>query len=278
MDALNPTVSYFNPNVGPQSTGNRADPDLILILTWMDARDAHIARYIAMHREMYPSARVLLIKSSTLHYFYRPSRIRSLKPALPVLREFIAECGSAGSDSNAAERPRMLVHVFSNGGVSTAVTLWNLLDAEVDAQSIPPYITIMDSCPGYGRWSSSYHALSLGYPTWLSPLVHLIIGVFWLMYVPTGIGLPQDNNAAALNKALWTSKEKGRTYIYGAADKAVAWQDVEAHGNEAEARGICVRREMFEHSGHVAHMRGDKERYRKIVAGTWEQADRSQSG
>ena len=66
--------------------------------------------------------------------------------------------------------------------------------------------------------------------------------------------------------------ELKRGYIYSEADQMVDWRVVEEHARDAEAKGFVVRREKFEESGHVAHMRvGGGVRYWGIVEGMWEE-------
>lgn len=52
-----------------------------------------------------------------------------------------------------------------------------------------------------------------------------------------------------------------RCYIYSDGDELVDWRHVEAHAEEAGRMGLVVRREKFEGSSHVAHMRADPDRY-----------------
>lgn len=268
MHSISPNIAYFDSSM-TLSTSNQTEPGLIIVFGWMNARDAHLAKYVSQYLKTYPKARILLIRCSVEQFFVTPLRVRALRPALPVLQNFMAE-SEASIDTNT---PRMLLHVFSNGGVSTSVMLWNMLKAEAAAERIPLHVTVMDSCPGYGRWDTSYHAMSLLFPFWLSPLAHLVVGVFWLIFVPTGVGLPQDNNANAFNETIRMQRELRRTYTYGTGDKAVAWQDVEAHAKEAGARGLNVRMEAFEGAAHVSHARVDPERYWRIVNETWGDRD-----
>ena len=67
----------------------------------------------------------------------------------------------------------------------------------------------------------------------------------------------------------------GRTYIFSSSDPLVSYRDVEAHADDAERCGFQnVRRERFEGTGHVAHVRGEGsgdggERYWGIVRESW---------
>ncbi|CAM1509349.1 Fc.00g030880.m01.CDS01 [Cosmosporella sp. VM-42] len=273
MARLNPNTLYFDPSI-PHSPN---DPRLILLLTWMDARDIHIAKYIAQYRLLFPTSRFLVIRS-TLGLFMRPAlRKKALRPAVEVLKECLGEVegngegiADRGSDEIGAEgkeNVNLLIHIFSNGGVSTSITLWDLLT------HVPHHALIMDSCPGYFHWGRNHHAMTVGMPFWTSPLAHLLILTAWLFYIPWGHPAPQDSSAAGLNTAERMRSEVRRTYIYGTGDEAVDWRDVERHA--AEAREVLgeedgkVRLERFEEGRHVAHVRVDAERYWRVVKETW---------
>ena len=80
-----------------------------------------------------------------------------------------------------------------------------------------------------------------------------------------------DENANLLNDVERCRQEKRRLYCYGTADDMVSWRDVEYHANQAESRGLCVRREKFEDDRHVTQIRVDADRYWGAVKETWEQ-------
>ena len=57
MEALSRDTLYYRPQP-QQSTDSLSSPPprLILVLSWMDARDVYIAKYINQHRALYPTA------------------------------------------------------------------------------------------------------------------------------------------------------------------------------------------------------------------------------
>lgn len=63
--------------------------------------------------------------------------------------------------------------------------------------------------------------------------------------------------------------EGRRLYVYSKEDDMVDWNAVEDHGREAEERGFGVQLEMFEGSGHAAHMLKDGTRYWASVEKLW---------
>jgi hypothetical protein len=52
----------------------------------------------------------------------------------------------------------------------------------------------------------------------------------------------------------------------------IRWQDVESHAKDAEEWCAHVRKERFEDTGHVAHMRKDPERYWGVIKEVWSAA------
>ncbi|KAF4977894.1 hypothetical protein FZEAL_5642 [Fusarium zealandicum] len=261
LDVLNPAVSYLSPDkTSPKKTVSR-DPQLIIMLAWMDAQDAHIAKYIAQHRMLFPASPLLLIRSTLKQYVQPSLRRRLFTPVLPILQALAEDAG---------DEPSFLLHVFSNGGVSSAVTLWEIWTAALGDAPIPRHALVMDSCPGYFHWKRNHHVLARPLPFWASPLVWVVLAVAWAIYIPWGRVEPQEANASRLNAAERISGETRRAYLYGDADQSVGWEDVEAHGRQAMERGGLVRMERFEGGAHVAHIRVDGERYWRVVKETWE--------
>lgn len=262
MTQLSQNTFFFDPHL-PHSP---KDPRLILVLPWMGAQDPHIAKYIAQHQALFPTSRILVVKfTMQLMFSGQGTREKILGPAVKVMRKFAREVEDEGGGG-----ARLLVHIFSNGGVTTSVHLWHLLN-----YNVPRHISIFDSCPGYHTWKRTHHALALPLPRIFSPLVHIVLAIIWLLRAPGGHLPPQDINAAKLNSKARLSGEVRRTYLYGTGDEAVDWRDVERHAAEArtvlgDEGGRRVRLERFEGGRHVAHVRVDGERYWRVVGESWE--------
>lgn len=264
MDVLSPAVSYFRPKEAASTTPkdpSSKDPPLIIMLSWSEARDVHIAKYIAQYRALYPTSPILLFRASTKLYIRPGLRRRLFEPALPVLQSFTAAKG---------DEPNFLLHVFSNGGISSAVTLWELWQTALGSEPIPRHAVVMDSCPGYFHWKRNHHVISIDLPSFLSPVVWVILGFAWVYYILWLNKEPQEANASALNTPERISRETMRTYVYGDADLSVGWEDVESHAQEAKKKGAIVRTEKFEGGAHVAHVRIDADRYWRAVQETWQ--------
>lgn len=257
MQRLSAAVSYYE----PQSLPMNGDPHLILMLTWMAARELHIAKYVEQQRLLFPSSRILVARCPIDHFLYPPSLKPQLAPVIPFLQKYMV-----GEDFG---KEKILVHVFSNGGINTMVRLKEMLEAETTV-SFPRHVMILDSCPGYFNWSRTHLALAQSLPWWTSPLIHLFLGIQWLTFAPLGYDPLPDANAKAVNDTALLELEPRRTYLFGTGDEMVHWRDVEHHADEAAKKSsTLVRRESFEGGRHCAHVRVDFDRYWKTVKETW---------
>lgn len=249
-------------------------PKLVLIASWMDARDLHITKYIARYQTLYPSARILLVKSVLKHFIFESQAVKAVQPAVAYLKSLVA----SGYLSVDPTQPEILLHVFSNGGMGTTRHLFEAYQ-RVLAQPFPLHAAVYDSAPGYWSYWGVYNASMTGirrgqwYLRWLAgPALHILS--LYFMFVVVVLRRPYHllingkfhNNRTSLRQA-------SRAYIYGKKDTMVAWRHVEQHAQEAADRGYAVRCEAFKDSPHVAHMRSDENRYWKIVTETWEQAN-----
>ncbi|KAF5001425.1 hypothetical protein FGRMN_1021 [Fusarium graminum] len=253
MDVLSPAVSYFRPNESASIALNGADskdPPLIIVMSWSEARDVHIAKYISQYRALYPTSAILLFRASSKLYIRPGLRRRLFEPALPILQSL---------ERTKKEGPEFLLHVFSNGGISSAVTLWELWGPVLGNEPVPRHAVVMDSCPGYFHWKRSHHVISVDLPSFMSPLVWVLLGFGWVYYVLWLNEEPQEANASVINTSERIDRETMRTYIYGDADLSVGWEDVESHAQEAKKKGAVVRTEKFAGGAHVAHIRVDAE-------------------
>ncbi|KAI0006430.1 hypothetical protein F4779DRAFT_596501 [Xylariaceae sp. FL0662B] len=282
MTKLSPFVYIYEPDKETlsqqqpqpqQPAAPPATPKLILIASWMDAQDSHIAKYLAQYQSIYPHSTILLVKFAKSGIFLASSS-RPVQPAISYLRSGL----SSGFLSASPARPEILVHVFSNGG---SITMQNLYRAfrEQTGRAFPLHAAVYDSCPGLYSFGSAYNAMILGFPGAFArlvaaPLICALILGLWVCHYPLKFLFGEDvflRNARVLNDRDLV-EQRNRSYIYGRADVMVDWRDVEKHATAASAAGIVVRRELFDRSPHVSHMRTDGERYWRIVTETWEKS------
>ncbi|KAI0007838.1 hypothetical protein F4779DRAFT_628893 [Xylariaceae sp. FL0662B] len=253
MEKLSSAIYFYRP---PTATTlfPTIDPQLVLILGWMDARDIHLSRYINQYKMMYPSSAVLLGLRDTAP---------TVGPILATLKDF--ESSEAHRDSM---RPGLLIHSLSGGGPCSLYHLYNHFAQRREAQQNEQgHITIFDSSPG--AWSYQFNRRAM-----MLPAAHLVATIFWVLIRIFGLPDNQKTYAAAHNDPR-KDDELSRTYIYGSADKICPPRAVESDVAEATKKGFDVRLERFDGSGHVAHIRVDPDRYWRIVKEAWDIASRS---
>ncbi|KAJ4294348.1 hypothetical protein N0V90_008038 [Kalmusia sp. IMI 367209] len=269
MEKLGPLVFFYRP-LEASSTGAAHHPRLVIIASWTDARDAHIAKYIAKYQALYPAAQILLLRS-TMDSIVHPSKIGpAMRVATPVVRAAFQTPVSSSS-------PPLLIHIFSNGGSSSIANLYEQFAATAgpnDDKRLPPHVTIFDSCPGLFRIPRAVAFVSVGLPFFqqliAAPFLYAI-AVLWIASMSLGL-LPDSlgNWSKSHNEDVGNTAEVRRVYIYSPTDALTDYKDVETHAAEAKAKGFSVALEKYEGSAHVAHLRKDETRYWDIVKRTME--------
>lgn len=264
MEKLGPLVSIYRPSEAVSPSADR-QPRLIIISSWTDAKDVHIAKYIAKYQSLFPSAQILLLRS-TMGCIFRPSQIGpAMKVAASVIRAAFQTPVSPSS-------PPLLIHAFSNGGSSSIANLYEQFAVTADTTDdkvLPPHVTIFDSCPGLFRIPCAVAFVSVGLPF----LQKIIAGpflyafaVFWTTSMAMGM-LPNSLSEwyKSHNEHMANNSEVRRVYIYSDIDSLTDYNDVEAHAAEAKTKGFSVALEQYEGSAHVSHLRQDEKRYWDIV-------------
>ncbi|KAF4971460.1 hypothetical protein FSARC_1688 [Fusarium sarcochroum] len=276
MEKLTSEVYVYRPaasNTAASYLGASAPPKLIIIASWTNAFDSHIAKYVDKYRELYPTSQILLIKSVNKTLFDPATLAEAVKPVVPIIRATFPEAPSSSSD------PEILIHLFSNGGSANISALYDEYAASArggEDPYLPPHVMVFDSAPGAQRVFNSAAFFLVGFPKFqrllMTPFVYLLV-LGW--HVLKLIGITKDwllywgktHNEAKGKK----ERELRRTYIYSETDALVGYEDVEARGAEAVELGFNVRMEKFNKgSQHVAHARNDGERYWGAVKSTWE--------
>ncbi|KAI1178211.1 hypothetical protein F4777DRAFT_576267 [Nemania sp. FL0916] len=274
MTKLSPYLFTYEPSETRAAPSTALDPKLVIVAAWMDAREVHIAKYIAHYQSVYPDAAILLIKFVMKEAMLAPVANSVVQPAAWYVRSLV----NAGTLSTAPAHPEILAHVFSNGGATSMQNIY-VSYRRIFGQPFPMHCAVFDSCPGLHSFSASYNALMAGFSQILTrllvaPFIMLIILTTWVWHGPLGFLGGEDfltKNARTLNDR-GLVKQSTRTYIFGKADSMVQWRHIEKHAKDAVLKGFDVRTEVFENSPHVAHMRTDSQRYWLIVEESWRKA------
>ncbi|KAJ7169302.1 hypothetical protein C8R43DRAFT_1231861 [Mycena crocata] len=257
--------------------GGPDDPQLILIFGWMDATVPQLMRHSAKHSAAYPAANHLLIQSqmASIVTGSREANIKRQTPILGMLRRlgFFDE-----------SPPRILLHVFSSGGV--AQLLWLALAFEGSPRNPihtrPATCLILDSTPGGFRVSDLQRVLTVSLTgfqklagTAMATLLAITLkGVALISGRPTAHDFIRDglNNPSILP---WMDRTTPRLYLYSDVDQLSLATDVNTHIVEGKAEGLNIREELFLDSPHLLHSKMYPERYWGAIHSRWRDAVRS---
>lgn len=301
MEKLDPLVSLYRPS-SPEPRSSKSvrspidhvhQPRLVVIASWTDARDVHIAKYVAKYQALYPAAQILLLES-TMNCIINPSQIGpSMKHAAAVLRVAFPPqqqqtpppptTTSSSTSSFSSSLPQLLIHIFSNGGSSSIANLYEQYAATAagpdDDKRLPPHVTVFDSSPGTYSIPRTVAfvgvSLSSSLQRLLAAPILYALAALWSASIALGLsrdvlrdwGSTHNNNNGGRSGSGdgGNAAEVRRVYIYSPGDALIDYRDVEAHAAEAESRGFSVALERYEGSAHVAHVRKDEGRYWEIV-------------
>ncbi|KAL9042006.1 MAG: hypothetical protein Q9180_000902 [Flavoplaca navasiana] len=154
-DSAPPQESVFGKGSASESSSHA--PKIIILCSWMSAHPTHILKYVQGYRNLYPSSRIVVIRSAPQDLFYRRASTQQ-QHLVPVISAILS-CYSTSSDT-----PSILLHIFSNGG-SHQVRNLLLAYRKVTSGPFPPHVTVFDSCPGRATFRRSVLALSSALPS-----------------------------------------------------------------------------------------------------------------
>ncbi|KAJ3486326.1 hypothetical protein NLG97_g6639 [Lecanicillium saksenae] len=281
MQRLSPTVTFYEPTastIASSSSKSRADPELVLLSTWMGARESHIAKYVQEYRVLFPESRILVAQCPFTHVVMPFLAWTQIRPAVHILKDVVdSESREVAKDDSSsiltgkATTPRVLIHAFSNGGVSTTMFLYAALKRSFAGKfALPQNIFIFDSCPGTFKWRNTARAIMQVLPRWSSPMVHAVLFSVWLFYRVVPVLQPRQNvNSRAIRNPRLQEYEIRRTYVYGTDDQMIPPSDIEREAGLAAEAGFNVRLECFEDATHVAIPKFHRDRYWRVVKESW---------
>jgi hypothetical protein len=241
---------------------------LIVMFSWNAAAAKHIAKYTVAYQKMFPSSRILLVRSFTRDMFRRTAAYPPLlQPAIDLVHEHVKSGGE------------ILVHSFSNGGANQINEFAKAWKAQYGTM-VPMRIHVFDSSPTKGTWMKSHAAISASLPKSLfwrlfgGLMVHLLLVCTFVVWT----AMRKENKAIIicreLNDETIFDKKVPRVYLYSRADQMVGPEEVEDHSGIAAAKGWDVTRVVFEKSPHCGHVREDEAKYWAAVMEAWKAGPR----
>jgi hypothetical protein len=233
-----------------------------LFLSWGDANARHIEKYTNLYSEIYPEAKIIVVKTVIADFFWRPEQTQT-KMVEPVVKML----GEEADDT-------LLVHVMSNAGSKRWCTI-NKSYFESTGRSLSNAVTILDSAPGRSQFKQTWAALARSLPKAYVPRLALgaVLGfVLCIMQASKRIFPAIDvweTSRVLMNEPAGTVKGARRCYIYSEEDDVIGWEDVEEHAREAQRNGWDVEFVKFRGSTHVGHFQKDPEKYRETIEKAW---------
>lgn len=158
FERLSPCVVQSSP-VPVQSFDGEHEPELVFFCSWMGANPRHIPKYATYYGKTYSNAVMLSVTTSVIDLAVRSNSAHSnrIRPAIERIKRTLCE-------ANATKRkPRILLHILSNGGSYTACRIADTFRKEV-GNPLPIIGTILDSCPGRGNFKQGIAAFSINLP------------------------------------------------------------------------------------------------------------------
>jgi hypothetical protein len=275
FERLSPCVIQSSPALVLPFDGED-EPELIVFCSWMGANPRHIRKYATYYGETYPNAVILIVTTSVVDFAVRSHSAHSnrIRPAVERIKRTLCE-------ANAIKRkPRILLHILSNGGSYSACRIADIFRKEVGSP-LPVTGMILDSCPGRGDFKQSIAAISINLPKAfflryiLLIAAYILLAYLWVLDRVLQHENKQDRSWHAMNDDRLFDLGACRLYVYSKADAIIHWRDIEEHAALAKKIGWTVITMRYEDSAHVCLLRDKPELYWAAAQGIWELGFRS---
>lgn len=297
FETLSEGISLYTPKYTTAATTPPTDPTLLVLCSWAFAQPRHIAKYITPYLSIYPATSILLIQNVIRNLIYIPDawQYSFFEPAATMIQAHVSS----------RDHPRVLLHIFSNGGAHAAVQLSEACRETCGGMRLPVDAIILDSTPGIPRARSTVNAMVHGVPSGNPILRGTAAALSWLMVSTTGLCEMLRIMEPAARKlyrllvdpydvfmfkgaprAETDRKPVPRAYMYSKTDATILEEDVVAHAklamDQLERLGLgadkireLIKMEEFVGTAHVNHVKGDADRYWAVVKETWERSQRT---
>lgn len=248
---------YMPPAGTPPALAN--SPTTIIFSAWMNALPKHIDYYVRTYKRLYPSARIIFIRISTIQFLFtsETTRRKQIKAVVDALLAF--------ENENGKEKERLIVHSISNGGAKRSYGVAGLY-LERTGRTLPMKVFLTDCAPGIPKFRRDMHALTVPLQKmnifYKAPIYALLLVSVSLVYVCVN-WLPYSvwgelvwRPTFLFNDKRFLGDDVLRGYVYSKEDLSIDWKDVEAHARKAEEVGYMVEKKLVEGAGHAQLWKG----------------------
>jgi hypothetical protein len=228
-----------------------APPHYIVLCLWPHATSSQISSYVEGYEDLYPSSKVLLLRSSW----------RAGSPDLDAITTTLT--GSLG-EKHTASHP-VLLHLFGHTGALNACSLLRAFRARttsvLDVRAI-----VSDTEPSVS-FSDLYATLLSSPAQFLFQLLALL-----LSFLTAAVSLFTYDDATRRIRADLTNpgilpSTVRKCFVFPAQEMMFSWCDTPGKNGIAERREWSVKRTSVDARGRWS---GEKERYWLGVEGVWE--------
>ena len=258
LSKLSPTVYFLQPSTSPSTPS----PSTILLFAWMGAPLRHMTKFVDYYATQFPDTPIVLVLSPTNKFMAaEKDRQRDMQPAVTAFKSL-----------NIASE-NVLVHTFSNGGVSALRTFLSFFP---DEQEFTPRLLVVDSAPGMSTLSTAVMAFTAEVKNPVMKfLLSIILGTIYFALTAKNWVLGREPMLYELRRWLGNEhvigKETKRVVLYSDNDQLVQKESVEWHVSELKRKGIPVSSINFGETGHVGHMRAYPELYWGEILRVWKE-------
>lgn len=245
---------------------------LIILCTWMGAADKHIEKYIKVHRQQAPTAKILLLRSvigSMINSY--ASQQRAMKPAQQAICELLNAYENLQKES-ARGNPRILLHIMSNGGANSATNMLTVLERKLMAP-LQLVGIVCDSTPNSSSFKKTCNAFKNSFPYGFpinivtTAFIYVTITLLYL-WIAVGNEPPEDYWRRSIFDEKIISCRR-ISYIASKVDRITDWRDVTSHAEEARRTGWEVREIIVDDTPHCNHISKHEESYVRTVNDMW---------
>jgi len=259
LTKLSPTVYILRPSISPSPSA----PTAILLFAWMGAPVRHMTKFIDYYStQLFPGAPIILVLTPTNKFLAaEKERQRDMQPAVTAFQSL-----NIPSDN-------ILVHTFSNGGVSALRTFMSLVPRE---QEFSPRELVTDSAPGKAKLVNTVAAFTADIKNPITKFIlSILLGIMYCVLAFKTWALGREPILHELRRWLGDEnvfgKKTKRAVLYSDGDKLAQKESVEWHVSELKRKGISVSSTNFGETRHVGHMRANPELFWGEILRVWKE-------
>jgi len=232
-----------------------APPHYVVLCLWLHATESQISSYVEGYEDLYPSAKVLLLRSSW----------RGASPDLDAITTTLTGSLEGKHEKPTSSSHPVLLHLFGHTGALNACTLLRafrartttVLDVRAIVSDTEPSLSLPD-----------LYATLLSSPTHFLSLLLACL----LSFLTAAVALFSYDDATSRIRADLTNPgilpaNVRKCFVFPAQEMMFSWCDAPGKSGIAERREWSVKRTSVDARGRWS---GEKERYWLGVEGVWE--------